>query len=448
MCKKTQFLCFALAICLGGGVALLWERHAAECDGVIGRSDAWKDATGSFESFPFRIENGKGFVYEGVNYDNPCDPVLSRPDWTVEKGGRTFLLYEIDSGNLEPTGFSEYLGMSWDDWDGEGEPPSEEWEARWERAFRPLYNESLWIGLLDADQKVVRKIRLASGVKDISGIRRGKEDSLFVSATDVQGKATNIVLQFPEPWPPLETTGDPWEDYKLRERRLWDELWEDWPGNGSGYAADWVSKRFDERIGAEYDRAIEALKRLAPSEERRTELDEERRFSSNLAWEISGDSHMTAANVHWGNFTDRVVRQKAQETFLQNWLQGAAHPEEYERIRTVRGTFQGQEFATRNAIGVLPPPGGWPEKKNVEESGDGEGNEDGEESGYGAEDDAGVYVEFVRLAPERCSREGDDWVVGFDLIRPWVMDSGWLAGKGTFLLRDGILSERSYEPSY
>ncbi|MBQ7253016.1 MAG: hypothetical protein IJS32_10520 [Kiritimatiellae bacterium] len=430
MAKKTQFLCFALAICPGGGAALLRERHVAERDGIIGRSDAWKDATGSFESFPFRVEGGKGFVYEGVNCDDPCNPVVSRPDWTVEKGGRTFLLYEIDPGNMEKTGFYSH---SWDSGGHEAVP---------------LYNESLWIGLVDADHKVVRKIRLASGVQDISGIRRGKGASLSVSTTDVQGKATNIVLQFPEPWPPLETTGDPWEDCKLREQRLWDELWEDWPGNGSGYAADWVSKRFDERIGAEYDRAIEALKRLAPSEERRAELDAERHFASTLAWEVSGDSHMTAANVHWGNFTDRVVRQKAQETFLRNWLQGAAHPEEYERIRAVRGSFQGREFATRNGIGVLPPPGGWPEKKSGEESGNGEGNEDGEESGCGAEEDSGVYVELVRLAPERCSREGDDWVVGFDLIRPWVMDSGWLAGEGTFLLRDGVLAERSYEPDY
>lgn len=448
MCKTMKFLCYALTICLGGGAALLWEQHGAD-DGVsIGTSDAWKDASGSFEFEPFRLQDGRGFMgpIEEVGYAGV--PVVSRPEWTVEKDGMAFLLYETDPGNMEDTGFGEYIGSSGEDdpedgdldESGEGTDPAD--------MFRKVYREGLWIGLLGGNREIVRKIHLATGVKDISGIRRGQDDALFVSATDVQGNATNIVLRFPEPWPAIETTGDPWEDYRLREQRLWDELWEDWPGNGSGYASDWVSSRFDERIGVEYDRAIEALKRLAPSDERRAELDAERNFSSDLAWEVSGDSHMTAANVHWGNFTDRVVREKTQETFLRNWLQGAAHPGEYEKIRAIRGTFQGQEFTTRNGIGVLPPPGGWPKKKSVEESADGEENEDGEETGYGAEDGSGIYFEFVRLAPERCSREGDALVVGFDLIRPWVMDSGWLAGEGTFLLRDGVLTERSYDPAY
>ena len=48
---------------------------------------------------------------------------------------------------------------------------------------------------------------------------------------------------------------------------------------------------------------------------------------------------------------------------------------------------------------------------------------------------------FLRLAPERVREEGGKVHVGFDIIDPWVMDSGWLAGTGDFVLENGELRE-------
>lgn len=348
------------------------------------RAGAWLDIRGTHESFPFRVENGKGFEYEGEKYDDPCTPIITRADWVVIREGRTFVLYEVDPGNLEPNGF-----------------------------YRQFY-ESLWCGLVDDEGNVVRKTKLATGVKDISGIQ-GRGDA-FVSATTTTGERTNIILRFPEPWPPLEPTGDAWLDFVQREERKVEELWEDWPDNGSGMAADWVSLRLEAWLSEEYSRAMAGAEALASDEDAARQVREGWNTALALLAECNAEDE-EPANVHWGNFCDREDRARYLKPFLQNWLEAADHPAGWETVRNAHGTFLGEEFHATNGIAILDGPQG-PSRCH----------------------------RILRLSPAQVREEEGETLVGFDLIAPWVMDSGWLAGTGDLrIAHNGELREKRVE---
>jgi uncharacterized protein YdbL (DUF1318 family) len=357
-------------------------------DGRSEGADAWKNLRGTHECFPFHLENGEGFEYEGKNYDDPCSPVVSRTDWVVSDQGRTFVLYDVNPGDLEP-------GI-----------------------FHKQYHESLWIALVDAEGNVQRKIKLATGVKDISGVQRGSGGAHFVSATGVSGEKTNIALRFPEPWPPLEPTGDAWEDFQKRKARKYDELEEDWPGNGSGMAADWMSLRLEEWLDGEYDRVMTAVEKLARNEEEAKQVREGRFTAYALIAEKDACEDQDVANVHWGNTMDRVDREQYLQPFFQNWVEAIEHPDGWAAVNNARGSFRGEDFQATNGVAILGAPD-W--IKNSEHS--------------------DCYHRLLRLAPARVREEGGKVHVGFDIIDPWVMDSGWLAGKGEFVLENGELRE-------
>ena len=370
----------------------------------VGGSDAWKDAHGRHESFPWRLENGSGFDYEGPNCDRPCSPVVSRPDWTVSDKGRTYLLYEFEPGNMGP-------GM-----------------------FPGEYDESLWIGLTDERHAVVRKIKLATGVTEISGIRNGLRGP-FVTAVAASGTKTNIALRFPEPWPPLQPSGSAWGDFERRRNRLLEDLWEDWPGNGSGYAADWVSARMDEDLDREWRAAVEALKAAAPDDARRAELDAEAAAILSLVRGRSDGAGDEAGTVHWSNFTDRVVREQAMEPFLRNWLEASDDPAGWEAVRSATGTFGGEPFAATGGVAVLSLPRAWiaerwrtppdaagPETKVLRDRTG--ANSDGAER----------TTVLLRLAPAGAVRDGNSVRADYEATVPDVMDSGRLVERGTISL--------------
>ena len=381
------------SIALGATLALLClAAIMAGCSGggaAPENADAWRNIRGTHECFPFSIENGQGFEYEGINYDDPCTPIVSRADWVVSESGRTFVLYDVDPGNLEPNGFYKQ------------------------------YHESLWIALVDAEGNVERKIKLATGVKDISGVKLDRKGGrYFVTATGVSGEATNIFLRFPEPWPPLEPTGNAWKDFQNRKARKYDELEEDWPGNGSGMAADWMSLRLEEWLGGEYERAMTAVEQLAHDEADAKQVREGQMTVFSLLAEKEACEDQDVANVHWGNTMDRVDREQYLQPFFQNWLEAVEHPNGWAVVNNARGSFLGEDFGATNGIAVLGAPD-W--IRNSER--------------------AECYHRLLRLAPERVREENEKIHVGFDIIDPWVMDSGWLAGTGDFVLENGELRE-------
>lgn len=64
--RKVRRRAIGVAALLAVAVFVCWLLGFAGSAGV-GESEAWRSITGSHECFPFRVENGKGFVYEGPN---------------------------------------------------------------------------------------------------------------------------------------------------------------------------------------------------------------------------------------------------------------------------------------------------------------------------------------------------------------------------------------------
>ena len=353
--------------------------------------EAWKTAWGTHESHPFRLEDGKGLV-------DGCEPVVSRGDWTIEREGRVYILYEVDPGNLEPNGF-RYMDEETDE-------------------FQPEYQESLWIGLLGDDGEIVRKNRLGTGLRDISGIRTGADGRAQVTALDVRGQTRTIPLTYPLPWPPLEQKGSAWDRHNERVGREIARIGEDWPGNASGYAAQWQDNTLQPVLDKERRQAVENLRTRPMTKACRACLEGEPDRSWMLAWEAAEGVGDQAGNVHWTQVVAAEERERFIDPYLRNWLEGFEHPGGWMLVCNAQGEFNGEAFTATNGVALVGLEG-W-------------NNRAQEGAGF---DRWGL----LRLAPEQVRKEEGRTFVGFELIMPQFMDSAWKAGRGTFVAEGGTL---------
>lgn len=355
---------FVMAAAAAGGA---WGEEAAGEGG--GRADVWRNAWGTDRTFPFWLEEGRSSKRSSVD-------VLSRADWVVEEGGRTYLVYERDPDSREP-------------------------------------DEALWIGLVGEDGEILRKILLAAEVKDISGVRREEGGAAYVEATDKEGERLRIPLQYPEPWPELDTEGGAWDQYLARIMRLEARLWEDWPDSGSGYAAEHVSVWIRDARKEECARAVERLRKAGIPESCRAELEGEPERTEARAREMVGDSSAMAYSQHWANVEDAAALENFMSPHLQNWCEGADHPEAWTLVSGAKGIFRGESFRATNGVAVV----GWKE----------DGEKDWQVLG-------GWWL--IRLAPEQVREEDGRTLVGFELIEPRNPDADYLSGSGTFEVDD------------
>lgn len=395
MRNKLSFATIVLA-----GMAVFGGAGSANCNQSAPdeRAGAWKNFHGTHESFPFCVENGKGFEYEGENYDDPCTPIVSRADWVVSREDRTFVLYDVDPGNLEPDGF-HYMNEATEE-------------------FEKGYQESLWIGLLGEDGEIVRKQRLGMGLRDISSIQTGEDGRDFVSAVDAQGRIRTIPLTYPLPWPPLEQKGNAWKRYNERVEREIARIGEDWPGNASGYAAQWQDNALQAFLGKERQQAVETLRTRPMTKACRACLEGEPDRTWIRSWEAAEGVADQSCNVHWGQVVASVEREHFMYPYLRNWLEGFDHPDGWMLVCNARGEFNGEAFTATNGVALVGLEG-WKNR---------------------AKDEAEIdRWGLLRLAPEQVRKEDGKTFVEFELIMPWFMDSAWKAGHGTFVLEGGTL---------
>lgn len=348
---------------------------AAAAGGAWGgeRADVWRNAWGTSETFPFWLENGRSTPESSVE-------VASRADWVAEHGGRTYLVYETDPENREP-------------------------------------NEGLWIGLVGDDGEIQRKILLARGVRDISGVRREPSGEAYVEAADGEGTVRRIPLVYPEPWPEIGTEGGEEERAQERMAQLAARLWEDWPDSGSGYAAEHVEVHLENAMEDECGRAVERLRASGIPGGCRAELAGEPGNTVALVREMVGDSSRTALSQHWANVEDSTARQQYLEGYLRNWIGGAEHPDGWARVCRGRGEFRGKAFRARNGVFLvsLRPGEAWT-------------------------GDALARWALVRLEPERVREEDGKTQVGFELVLPDILGLAQASGSGTFEAdADGVL---------
>lgn len=354
-------------------------------------SDVWRKVWGTHESQYFRLEDGKGMAGE-------CTPIVSRSEWVIEEGRRVYILYEVEPGNLELDGF-HYI-------DEEAEE------------FQKGYRESLWIGLLGENGEIIRKKRLGTGLQNISGIQKEADGYAYVTAQDVQGRTRIIMLKYPLPWPPLEQKGSAWNRYNERLEREINRIAEDWPGNASGYAAQWQANGLQPFLEKERRQAVGILLARPMSKLCRACLEEEPNRTWVLAWEATEGVADQSYNVHWGQVVASESRDRFIYPYLRNWLEGGDHPDGWRFVCNARGEFNGESFTATNGVALVGMDG-WNKRAS-----------EGEEiERWG----------LLRLAPERVCKEDGKTFVEFELIMPQFMDSAWKAGHGRFVEEGGTL---------
>ena len=359
--------------------------HGREAPEQVARPDVWRHAWGTDEVCPFRL-------VDGVANEGRFDEVASRADWVVEHEGRTYLLYEVNPGKLDDT---IYVGIP---------------------------DEKLWIGLVGDDGEIQRKILLARGVHAISGVRREASGEAYVEAADKEGTVRRIPLQFPEPWPELAAEGGEWARLCARMSRLSERLWEDWPGDGSGYATEHVWACHEEATEQECGRAVERLRTVGIPEALREDLAGEPERTLARAREKVGDSSLESGSAHWANAMDAATRAEYITPHLRNWFEGVDHPEAWTRVYRAEGEFRGIAFRATNGVAVLE----FPEWKQS----------------FSKEPPWGL----IRLAPEQVREENGRTLVGFRLTIPENVSSTCLGGTGTFAAdADGVLREVAWE---
>lgn len=338
------------------------------------KAEVWRNAWGTDRTFPFRLEEGRSTEESSVD-------VLSRADWVVEREGRTYLVYETDPENREP-------------------------------------NEGVWIGLLGEDGEILRKIVLASDVKDISGVQENAAGEMYIEATDAEGVRQRISLRYPEPWPEIGTEGSEWDRYSERRMQLCRRMWEDWAGAGSGYAAEHVVFTVEEMMEEECGRVVERLRAAEIPDALREDLAAEPERTLSVVKEAVGDSSMWMPSQHWANVEDCEARQEYLAPCLHNWFEGLDHPEEWAKLYGARGEFRGEEFRATNGVVLVQ----WPVEKNPWNT------------------DTRDKRALIRLAPERVREEDGRMVVGFNLVLPEFMYLDVTEGRGTFVEdADGVL---------
>lgn len=373
--KRSAWVAMLAGVFAAGGI--VWGQEPSEQGG---RADVWKNAWGTEETCPFWLEEGQST--EKSNF-----PVVSRADWVTEHEGRTYLLYDVFPGKLEDS------------------------------IFRGIPDERLWIGLVGEDGEIQRKILLARGVKDISGIRRDGDGEAYVETTDGEGTVRRIPLQYPEPWPELETDGGAMDRFYARISRLRERLWEDWPDNGSGYATEHVEAWIDDAIQEEYTRAVEALRTSGIPDALREALAEEPGRTEAMVRKAVDAATGVSYSQHWANVEESEMRQAYLMEYLENWLEGADHPDAWTKVCAANVEFRGTMFQATNGVVLVPlrPAEGL----------------DGAELAQNA---------LIRLAPDLVREEEGKMLVGFKLVLPERPEGGPDSGSGRFEAdADGVL---------
>lgn len=366
----------------------------------VGGSDVWKNLSGTEELEPFRLVEGKAFLLPAYRDEPPSMPVVSREDWTVSKGGRRFALYEVD-----PIGSETLSGISTED------------------------GESLWIGLVGKDARIERKILLARDVKEVSGVRLDGRGGAFVAAKTVDGTGTNVALRFPEPWPALRLTGDPWRDYEARQARRAERFWEDYPDIGSGYAAEHVSVGLEEALLAECSNAVARLKGLTPSDPEKAALDVALEQALSWSRESRGDAVRNPHSVHWNNVLDFEARECVLEACLQTWLEATEDLDGWKAVRSATGTLHGKTFAATGGVAAVTLPSRWIQDQLGQ-------------TGDPWEDAPPELPVLIRLSPKGAIRNEDSISVPYELLGPFAsLESPGTIHTGMIIIKLSRLSD-------
>lgn len=360
-------------------------------------TDAWKDARGEFYFDAFQLKNGKTTKDCLAN-------IVSKEGWSFIWQGNSYLLYEINEGELEK--------------DSNGE-----------------FKQQLNIGLLDSDRNITNKDCLVSGVKNISKIKVSPQGEPFVSANLADGTETNIIICLPKPFDPLPDMNQNAEAYLNAYRsQILSSIYGDFPPEYRFSAVDyrWISSKKNELLNRERRKILDLHVALF-SEEGKSVEDKlnclsliGRLISDEISENNKSDDFISTSHAA----LDEYTLQETMNYCWEGWIKSIKYPEGWRKVRNAKGVFRGRSFVANEGLVLIDA-----KVKN---------------------DDTGELDNtflILRLLPEQYREEWcyspTDWAqyyeekIGFELIYPEAVSGSYLPEKGDFVLRDGVWVENT-----
>lgn len=363
---------------------------------AIQLTDAWKNARGEFYFDAFQLKNGK-------TPEDCLTNITSKEGWSFVWQDNSYLLYEINQGELEK--------------DNNGE-----------------CKQQLNIGLLDSDRNIINKDCLVSGVKNISKVKVSPQGKPFVSANLVDGTETNIVICFPKQFNPLPDMNKNAEAYLEAYRsQIYSSIYGDYPPEYHFSAVDnrWISSKINELLNQERRKILD-LHVAIFSEEGKSVEDKLKCLSliGGLMSNEIGENNKLDDFISTSHAAlDEYTLQEAKNYCWEGWIKSINYPEGWRKVRNAKGVFRGRAFVAKEGLVLI--------------------NAKVKNDYTGAADNTFL---ILKLFPERYREEWcynpTDWSqyyeekIGFELIYPGAVSGSYLPEKGDFVLRDGVWVEK------
>lgn len=367
-------------------------------------TDNWKDVKVNYKFEDYQLKDGKVFfdLSEKLYME-------SKSGWSFNLNENSYVLFDVYPGDIELL------------------------------KYRDESMQGLYIALVNDENTQISKNCLASGVKDISEVKT-KGDSLYVSGVLADGCKTNILISLPEkpkPLPDIRVNAkkylDAYESYLYamsssddRPNHYNDALDESYKNSNIYRLLEDEKVRF---LDVYYDmfgveegltNATQKLELIGMVGNQQADLINEENEAENF------DIPTSRKNIQMWEI------QEARDYVWDNLIKAVNMPENWRKIRNLKGIFRGFSFEAKDGIAIF--------KGKVK---------------YSHINSEREQILILRLMIDEVREEWcfnpvdfsnyDEEKIKFELILAGALSGSYLPETGYFVCRDGVWVEDSLD---
>lgn len=394
-----------ISFCLGAGaMAIAFSLFKMQDSIKIEFTDNWKDVKVNYEFENHQLKDGKGYTtFSDKLY------IESKPGWSFNYNENSYVLFDVWPGDIEKS------------------------------RHRDECAQGLYIALVNEENTQIEKICLVSGVKDISKVKT-KGDSLYVSGVLEDGSRTNVFITMPERPKPLPDIYENAEKYfDAYELYLYSMSSSDNHPNHYNTALDdkFRYSNIIRLLDKEKIRFLDVYYDVFGEEEGLTNATQKLELIDMITDEKEElIAEENAAEEFYVPTSRQVIQmwhlEEVQNYVWDNLFKAVNQPDNWRKIRNLKGVFRGFPFEAQNGIVVF--------KGKVKYS------------HSGSEHDEILILRFIMddIREEWCFNPSDfstydEVKIKYELIQTGMESPSYLPETGYFVCRDGIWVEDSLD---
>lgn len=391
-------ICFALVACF----AYMYYTRISQ----IEFTDNWKNAKLYHNFDNYQLNDGKAYLDNGNLF------IESKSGWSFYTEGNNYILFNVCPDDMTP--HSEFCKDS---------------------------NQGLYIGLLDDNNSLVSQKCLASRIKDISKVKVNSKGDFYLLGTLPDDSKTNVVISLPEPPTPLPDIYTDVEKYlEVYAKNIGKMAYSNvHPGHSMSAQDDsFYSSNINSLVNSEREKALEIYYYLFRNEEGLTNVNQKLDVINLLGGELNNlinkenEAEKFGVTISRRNLYSYVV-EEAQKIIWDNLIRAIKYPENWRRVRNLKGVFRGIPFEAKDGIVIF--------RANVKQI---DSDEISEEI---------LILKLLwdgEMNEEWCYKPHDfskycENKIKFELIDPNNVTGTYMPETGYFIYRDGVWIEGSID---